>query len=174
MTLKLAGRPALRSLAAALLLLALPALALAQAWPRILEGEELTRVVPSSFYFEGQNAPTQTRNSAAVQFGANRFALAALVDTSGYSSDVQAKYQGFLITDSPIIVGGARLATGAYGFGFTADGRLNVLDLGGRRVLSVRAPRDAGLQRPRPLMMTAARGGVRLYAGRNYVLLSSR
>ena len=161
--------------AAALLALALPAAALAQAWPKILEGDELTRVVPSSFYFEGQSAPTQMRNAAAVQFGPKRFAMAGLVDTSGYSSDVQAKYVGFLITDSPVTIGGARLATGAYGFGFAANGWMNVMDLGGRRILSVRTRRDAEIQRPRPLMMTQARGGsVRLYAGRDWVLLSSR
>ncbi|HEX7956792.1 MAG TPA: hypothetical protein VF508_07620 [Pyrinomonadaceae bacterium] len=160
--------------AVAVLLLALPVVAAAQAFPKILEGDELTRVVPTSFYFEGQSAPTQMRNTAAVQFGPRRFAMAGLVDTSGYSSEVQAKYVGFLITDSPVTVGGARLPTGAYGFGFTADGWMNVMDVGGRRVLSVRARRDAELQRPRPLMMTQTRNGVRLYAGRNFVLLSSR
>lgn len=173
MTLKPGRRSPLRPLAAALLLLALPAFAAAQAFPRILEGDELTRVVPSSFYFEGQSAPTQMRNAAAVQLGAGRFAMAGLVDTSGYSSEVQAKYVGFLITDSPITVGGARLPTGAYGFGFS-NGWLNVMDVGGRRVLSVRARRDADIQRPRPLMMTQARNGVRLYAGREWVLISSR
>ncbi len=169
------GRARLRAaVAAALLLFALPAAALAQAWPKILEGDELTRVVPSSFYFEGQSAPTQMRNAAVVQLGPNRFAMAGLVDTSGYSSEVQAKYVGFIITDSPITVGGARLPTGAYGFGFAANGWMNVMDVGGRRILSVRTRRDADLQRPRPLMMTQARGGVRLYTGREWVLLSSR
>lgn len=164
-----------RASAHALLLLVLPAFALAQSYPRLLEGDDLTRVVPSSFYFEGQTAPTQMRNAAAVQFGANRFTMAALVDASGYSSEVQAKYQGLFITDSPIMVEGARLPTGAYGFGFTSDGRMSVMDVGGRRLLSVSSHRDAGLQRPRPLMMTAAaRGGVRLYSGRNYVTLSAR
>jgi hypothetical protein len=159
---------------AALLMVALPVVASAQAWPKILEGDELTRVVPSSFYFEGQSAPTQIRNAAVVQFGPNRFTLAGLVDTSGYSSEVQAKYVGFFITDSPITVGGARLPTGAYGFGFGAGGWMNVMDVGGRRILSVRTRRDADLQRPRPLMMQQTRNGVRLYAGREWVLLSSR
>ena len=166
--------PRARVAAALLLLLALPAVALAQSWPKILEGDELTRVVPSSFYFEGQSAPTQMRNAAAVQFGAQRFTMAGLVDTSGYSSEVQAKYVGFFITDSPITVGGARLATGAYGFGFAPGGWMHLMDVGGRRILSVRTRRDADLQRPRPLMMTQARNGVRLYAGREWVLLSSR
>lgn len=159
---------------AALVVALLPALAMAQAWPKILEGDDLTRVVPSSFYFEGQSAPTQMRNTAAVQFGASRFAMAGLVDTSGYSSEVRAKYVGFLITDSPITVGGTRLPTGAYGFGFGAGGWMNVMDLGGRRVLSVRTRRDADFARPRPLMMMEARNGVRLYAGREWVLLSAR
>ena len=158
--------------AAALLLLLLPAAALAQAWPRILEGAELERVVPQGFYFEGQSGATQMRNAAAAQLGPRRFVMAGLVDTSGYSSDVQAKYQGFIVTDSPITVGGSRLPTGAYGFGFTPDGWLNVMDVGGRRVLSVRARNDERLQRPRPLMMTDARNGVRLYAGRSFVVIS--
>jgi hypothetical protein len=112
------------------------------------------------------------RNAAAVQLGPRRFVLAGLVDTSGYASDVQAKYQGFIVTDSPITIGGSRLPTGAYGFGFSADGWLNVMDVGGRRVLYVRARSDERLQRPRPLMMTDARNGVRLYAGRSFVVIS--
>ena len=35
----------------------------------ILDGTALTRVVPTSFYFEGQSGPTQMRNSVAVRFG---------------------------------------------------------------------------------------------------------
>jgi hypothetical protein len=173
---RLNGRPRRKMLTgAAALLLLLPVVALAQTWPKILEGGELARVVPSSFYFEGQSAATQMRNSAAVQFGPRRFAMAGLVDTSGYSTDVQAKYQGFLITDSPILVESVRLPTGAYGFGFTSDGRMNIMDVGGRQLLSVRARRDAALQRPRPLMMSEARrGNVRLYAGRDFVVLSAR
>jgi hypothetical protein len=163
----------LRARAVAVLLLLLPAVALAQAMPKILEGDELTRVVPVSFYFEGQSAPTQMRNAAAVEFASNRFTMAALVDASGYSSEVQAKYQGFLITDSPIKIEGVRLGTGAYGFGFTSDGRMSVMDIGGRRLLSVKARRDADLKRPRPLMMVGAQSGVRLYSGRNYVTLSA-
>lgn len=165
-------RSALRAGAPVLLLLLLPAAAPAQGRPRILEGAELERVVPPGFYFEGQSAATQMRNAAAAQLGPRRFVMAGLVDTSGYSSDVQAKYQGFIVTDSPITVGGSRLPTGAYGFGFTQDGWLHVMDVGGRRVISVRARSDDRLQRPRPLMMADARNGVRLYAGRSFVVIS--
>ena len=160
------------ALALALLLLTLPTAARAQTWPRILEGADLERVVPQGFYFEGQSAATQMRNAAAAQLGPKRFVMAGLVDTSGYSTDVQARYQGFIVTDSPIRIGGSALPTGAYGFGFTPDGWLNVMDVGGRRVLSVRARNDGRLQRPRPLMMTDARNGVRLYSGRSFVVIS--
>src|SRR5918993_5851043 len=72
----------------------------------ILAGADLNRVVPTGFYFEGQSAPTQMRNAAAARFGTNRHVIAGLVDTSGYSADVRAKYVGFLINDSAITLNG--------------------------------------------------------------------
>lgn len=157
-----------------LMVFGLPAIAMAQDTPAILAGAELTRVVPTSFYFEGQSAATQMRNSAAARLAKNRHVIAGLVDTSGYSSEVREKYQGFFITDSPITVGGQQLDTGAYGFGFTSDGKMNILDVGGKQVLSVEAHNDKELKRPRPLMMVKASDGVRLYNGRNYVLFTAR
>ena len=140
----------------------------------VLAGQQLARVVPPGFYFEGQSAPTQTRNSAAVRFGARRHVIAGMVDTSGYSADVRAKYEGFFITDSPVSVGGEQLGPGAYGFGFTGDSKFNLFDVGGRPVLSVGAADDRRIRRPRPLMMTRAEGGVRLYSGRQFVLVTAR
>ena len=83
----------------------------------VLGGAELTRVVPTAFYFQGQSAPTQMRNSAAVRFGTNRFVIVGMVDTSGYSAEIRARYEGFFITDSPITIGGETLAIGAFGLG---------------------------------------------------------
>ncbi|HEX7176337.1 MAG TPA: hypothetical protein VF240_13825 [Pyrinomonadaceae bacterium] len=140
----------------------------------ILAGQQLARVVPPGFYFEGQSAPTQTRNSAAARFGAKRHVIAGMVDTSGYSADVRAKYEGFFITDSPVSVGGEQLGPGAYGFGFTDDGKFNLFDVGGRPLLSVGAAADRVIRRPRPLMMTKADGGVRLYSGRQFVVITAR
>jgi hypothetical protein len=127
--------------------------AMAQDSGTILAGAELTRVVPPGFYFQGLSAPTQMRNSAAVRFGTNRFVIAGFVDTSGYAADVREKYQGFLITDSPIRVGGTDLGVGAYGFGFVG-GKLLVLDLSGKEIFSVTTETDKGLRRPRQLMMS--------------------
>ena len=138
---------------------------------RVLTGAELVRVVPPGFYFEGQSAPTQVRNSAAARFGEKRNVVAGIVDTSGYSTDIRAKYEGFLITDSGIEIGGQTLPTGAYGFGFTGEGKFNVFDIGGKLFLSITTADDRRLRRPRPLMMSKSSDGLRLYSGRSYVII---
>src|SRR5213593_988325 len=126
----------------------------AQEQPVVLTGAELSRVVPPGFYFQGLAAPTQMRNTTAARFGTSRYVIAGLVDTAGYAADVRAKYEGFLITDSPIAINGSDLGTGAYGFGFSNDGKMNVLDLAGNQILSVSTTKESAMRRPRPLMMT--------------------
>ena len=142
--------------------------------PVVLTGATLTRIVPTGFYFEGQSAPTQMRNSAAARLAEKRHVVAGLVETAGYSTDIRAKYEGFLITDSSIEIGGQSLPTGAYGFGFTDDGKFNVFDVGGKQLLSVSYSDDRVLRRPRPLMMLRATDGLRLYSGRSYVVISTK
>lgn len=171
---KLMSRMCSRTLFAIILTACATSAAMAQEQPAVLAGAELTRVVPSSFYFEGQSAPTQMRNAAAARFGPKRHVIAGLVDTSGYSSEIRAKYEGFLITDSAIAVGGADLGVGAYGFGFSNDGKFNVFDVAGNRLLSVDAAKDSEMRRPRPLMMVKASDGLRLYAGRDYVTIAAK
>ena len=146
----------------------------AQGGATILTGADLTRVVPTGFYFQGLSAPTQMRNSAAARFGTDRYVISGLVDTSGYSADVRAKYVGFLITDSAITLSGESLAPGAYGFGFATEGKMTVMDLAGKDLLSVPVTNDKDLRRPRPLMMSADPGGVRLYAGKDYVVIAAK
>src|SRR2546428_6889961 len=152
----------------------LPAFVIAQDSVTILTGAELNRVVPPGFYFQGLTAPTQMRNAAAARFGTKRFVIAGLVDTSGYAADVRAKYEGFLITDSPITINGSDLGTGAYGFGFTNDGKMQILDLAGNQILSVATTKDTELKRPRPLMMAKAEAGIRFYSGKDYVTVTAR
>ena len=97
-----------------------------------------------------------------------------MIDTAGYSTDVRAKYEGFLITDSKISLGGKDLATGAYGFGVTKEGQLNIFDIGGKLVLSVDAPKDSKLRAPRPLTLTKGADGLRMYRGKNYVVIAAK
>ena len=137
--------------------------------PVVLAGTELANVVPAGFFYSGRSAPTQARNSAAARLPRNRYVLAGLVDTSGYSADVRETYQGFFIADTRVTVGAGTLAPGAYGFGFTADGNFTVTDVGGNKLLAVPSAQDAAQLRPRPLMMTTNGGKLRLYGGRRYV-----
>ena len=152
----------------------LPMFVIGQDSVTVLAGAELTRVVPPGFYFQGLTAPTQMRNSAAARFGTKRFVITGLVDTSGYAADVRAKYEGFFITDAPITINGSDLGTGAYGFGFTNDGKMQILDLAGNQILSVATTRDSDLKRPRPLMMTKAGNGIRFYSGKDYVTVAAK
>ena len=151
-----------------------PLLVAAQDSVTVLAGAELSRVVPPGFYFQGLSAPTQMRNAAAARFGDKRYVIAGLVDTSGYAADVRAKYEGFLITDSEIKINGRELKAGAYGFGFSNEGKLNVLDLAGNQILSVAVTKDEALKRPRPLMMAKADNGIRLYAGKDYAAIAAK
>ena len=161
--------------AAAILLLSIAfASAAAQQDGVVVSGAEFTKVIPSTFYFEGQSAPTQMRNAAAARFGAKRYVIVGMVDTSGYSSEVRAKYEGFFITDSPIMLGDSKVGVGAYGFGFSNDGKLNLFDVGGNKFLSVSTSTDKDLKRPRPLTMTKIAGGIRLYSGKSYVTVSAK
>jgi len=168
------NRPLLRVTLAILIVVLSSRASSAQDNPVVLAGKEAARVIPTTFYFEGLSAPTQMRNAAAARFGAKRFVIAGLVDTSGYSTDVRAKYQGFFITDSRIAVGDKDLEAGAYGFGFSDDGKFNVMDVGGRQILSVAAGKDSATRRPRPLMMALEGGALRLYSERSYVVIAAR
>jgi len=140
----------------------------------VLAETALTRVVPTSFYFAGQSAETQMRNAAAARIGKDRYIIAALVDTSGYSTEISGKYEGFFITDSPVVIGNKLLGTGAYGFGFSANGRVNLFDLSSKQILSVATANDPEMKRPRPLLMVSTDKGIRLYKGKNYVLIAAR
>src|SRR5690242_16026612 len=63
----------------------------------VLTVQELKKLAPTSFYFDGQAAPVQLRNAAAFRSESGKMVLAGLVDNSGYASDIQQKYQGFFI-----------------------------------------------------------------------------
>ncbi len=173
---KLRRRRRLVALFVFFVLAALPATAGAQGAgaPVILSGAQLARIVPSGFFFEGQSAPTQMRNAAAARFGARQHVVVGMVDTSGYSADVRSRYEGFFIVDTPVIVGGQELATGAYGFGFVENNRFTISDVGGTQLFTVNTEPDRNLRRPRPLMLTRGAGGVRIYSGRRYVTITLR
>jgi hypothetical protein len=143
----------------------------AQGSDTVLKPADLQKLLPASVYYKGQSATTQLRNSGGVKFADGYFVLATMVDTSGYSTSVAAKYQAYFITEVPIKVGGQSLPAGVYGVGFMADNKFVVTDVGANDVLTVNTSDDAGLKRPTPLQVMAdPAGGFRLYAGRRYVV----
>lgn len=152
----------------------LPLASQAQRRPYRMTDQQVARIIPSSFYFQGQSAPTQMRNAAAMRLGDDRYVIAGLVDTTGYAADVRAKYEGFLITDLPITINGEALEIGSYGFGFSDDGKLNVMNIAGDQILSVSTTKDNALRRPRPLMMAEAGNEIKFYSGKDYVVIVAK
>ncbi|NYF78319.1 hypothetical protein [Granulicella arctica] len=149
-----------------------PAAAAAPSLPAVLTALEATKILPPSVFFRGLSAPIQGRNSAGVRFANKNLMLVTLVDTSGYSTQVQEKYQAYLITESPLDIDGHRLLPGAYGCGFIADNIFIVQDLGAHDLFTAHSVRDTALRRPTPLQIVPAPGNAgsyQLYGGRSYV-----
>ncbi len=146
-------------------------LAFAQTKPGVLSAEEVRKVTPATYFFRGQSATVQMRNSAGLSVGSGKLVLAGLVDTSGYASDVQAKYQGLLITEVKLDIEGTNLTPGQYGFGFSQDGKFLVMDAGANELFSVASKADEKLAHPVPLKIVEDGGAYRLYAGRKFVNL---
>jgi hypothetical protein len=136
----------------------------------VLKPADTEKLLADKVYYKGQSAPTQLRNSGGVKFADGSYMLATLVDNSGYSSDVQAKYQAYFITEAPLKIGGQDLPAGIYGIGFVADNKFIVTDVGAHDLLTISSSTDEAMKRPTPLQVTTdPAGGYRLYSGRRYV-----
>lgn len=156
------------SLAVGLLLSALAA-AQETKKPGVLDAQEIKKLVPAAFYFAGQSGAVQVRNSVGFRTASGKNVLAGLMDTTGYASDLQQKFQGFLITETKLNVGGSDLAPGEYGFGFTKDGKFVVMDVASSDVLNVSAATDDKVAHAVPLKIVEDAGAYKLYAGKKWV-----
>ncbi len=139
---------------------------------QILASDALKKVVPSSYFFAGYNAPVQLRNSVGLKNAAGKLVLAGLVDASGYSTAIAAKYQGFLITEAKLSFDGHTLEPGQYGFGFK-DGKFTVMNVASTDLLSAASKNDDELKRPVPLKLEKEGEAYRLYAGKQYVIFNA-
>ncbi len=144
-----------------------------QAAKHMLSSDELKKAVPAEYFFRGQKAPVQVRNAVGFQLADGKMTLAALVDASGYSTAIQQKYQGMLITESKLNIGGSELAPGEYGFGFTADGKFLVMDVANNDVLSAASQTDSAVAHAVPLKLVEDDGGYKLYAGKKWISLKA-
>jgi hypothetical protein len=154
--------------AALALMTILPALA-QQSSKHVLSTDELKKAVPTEYFFRGQKAPVQLRNAVGFQLADGKMVLAALVDASGYSTAIQQKYQGMLITEAKLDIGGSSLPPGQYGFGFTANGKFLAMDVANNDVLGVTSQTDSALQHAVPLKLVEDGAGYKLYAGKKWV-----
>jgi hypothetical protein len=154
--------------------------ATAQGVFKVEKGEAFNKIVPRDFVLEENAIPTEKRNTVLVFTPTGARVLAGLLDTSGYSSQVQQKYLGMLIAEGNVEVCGHQIAVGSYGFGLAkapgaAEGKASVFMLynqAGKKVLSCTAKWDSELKSPRPLQIVVSGGGAaRLYVSRNWVEL---
>ena len=136
----------------------------------VLTAQAAGKLLPDTVFYAGKSANTQLRNAAGIHFSDGAYTLAVLVDTSGYSTAVQEKYQGYLLTETTLQFGGHSLPAGAYGFGFV-KGQFLVMDIGNHDVLQADATHDANLHLPRPLQVLSGSSGgeYRLCSGRDCV-----
>jgi hypothetical protein len=164
--------PRLKMLAAAVLTLIGCAIA-QQVSKHVLGADELKKAVPTEYFYRGQKAPVQLRNAVGFQLADGKMMLASLVDASGYSTAIQQKYQGLLITETKLNIGGTSLPPGQYGFGFAADGKFNVMDVANSDVLSASYQTDLALQHAVPLKLVADGEGYKLYAGKKWIAIKA-
>jgi hypothetical protein len=142
-----------------------------------LEGKAFDGAYVREFYLEGNAIPTQKRNTVLVKGTDGKRLVFSLLDTTGYSADIQAKYFGMLIVERPVTLGTAKVAAGAYGFGLKkpqppeGPGTLFVYDVGGAKVAETPAAHDAQIEHPVPLQVVTKDGASRLYLGRHWVEL---
>lgn len=139
----------------------------------MLSAADLKQAVPTSYFFSGRTAPVQLRNATGFRVASGKMVLAALVDTSGYATEIAEKFQGLLITETTLHIGESDVAPGAYGFGYAKDGTFRLMNVAGDDLLTTAAQTDDRLPHPVPLKFIAERGVFRLYAGKKWVLLKT-
>jgi len=141
-----------------------------------ITGKVFDNALPKDFYLEGNAIPTQKRNAGLLKTPAGARLVVALLDTTGYSSQVQEKYLGMLISEGSVSVCGNTVGVGSYGFGIvksgaSGDAQFVLYNQAGKKVMDCAVKADAALEHPSPLQVKMATGKVMLYLGRYLVEL---
>jgi hypothetical protein len=130
-----------------------------------------TKLMPEKVFFRGQLTKVQSSNSGGVRYLDDSLVLAGLVENPGWAAGLSDKYQGYLISEVSMVIGGQTLMPGAYGFGFLEGGKFVLMDLSAWELFTVGSNSDAELKSPLPLQFVAGTepGKYRLYKGREFV-----
>jgi hypothetical protein len=145
-------------------------------------GKAFDSAMPKDFYLEGNAIPTEKRNATLVKTPAGARVLFALIDTTGYSSEIKKKYIGMVIAEGGVNVCGVALGVGGYGLGpkrrapaNNDDARFNLFNQAGEKAGDCAAKKDAEIKQPRPLQVVVNKSGpARLYLGRYWLELTGR
>lgn len=147
---------------------------------KVETGTALTKVLPRDFVLEGSAILVEKRNAALAMTPSGARVVVALLATAGYSSQIQKKYSGMLITEGSLEVCGNPVAIGSYGFGLAKaagatsgkGSKFILYNQAGDKVAECSAMWDARIEHPKPLGVVANKAGsARLYVGRNWVEL---
>jgi hypothetical protein len=139
----------------------------AQTGFELVSGEAFVRAVPADFYLEGNRIPVEKpRNAVLLKNAKGARIVLALIDTAGYSSQIQQKYIGMLITETKISVCGNNLGVGSYGFGLdrpaptsNADATFKLYNQAGEQLGECAAKKDDTIQKPKPLGVDTHKNG---------------
>src|ERR1035441_3299736 len=101
----------------AFLLAILPNTLRAQGGFEPVTGDAFTKAVPNDFYLEGNRIPVDKNNAVFLKNAKGARVVLAIIDTSGYSSQIQQKYLGMLISETKLSVCSIAIGVGSYGFG---------------------------------------------------------
>jgi opacity protein-like surface antigen len=144
----------------------------------VVTGKAFDSAMPKDFYLEGNAIPTAKRNAVLLHLPSGSRALFSLIDTSGYSAEIIAKYVGMIITEGDVSICGQKVSVGSYGFGWArpgtgvdAPGKFSLYNQAGAKVTECATPRDANLTQPRPLQVVVNGAAAKLYYGKHYVEL---
>jgi hypothetical protein len=147
------------------LLVGWPNPALAQGGFEQVTGSAFDHAVPTDFYLVGEHIPVEKRNAVLLKTGKGARVVLALVDTTGYSSQIQQKYIGMLISEAKISVCGNSIGVGSYGFGLdrpavpsNADAKFMLYNQAGEKVGECAVKKDDSVKQPKPLGVTTAKG----------------
>ncbi len=161
------------------LLMGTPRAACAQGGFEQVTGKAFETAIPNDFYLEGNRIPVEKRNAVLLKTPAGARLLLALIDTTGYSSQIKQKYVGMVISEGTVSIGSVPLTTGSYGFGLekppaagSEDAKFFLYNQAGEKLGECEAKKDTALKQPKPLNVVLSKEtGARLYLGRYFLEL---
>ncbi|MGO9272430.1 MAG: hypothetical protein ACLQOO_19740 [Terriglobia bacterium] len=150
----------------------------AQGGYEVVKGKAFDSAMPKDFYLEGNAIPTEKRNAALLKTPAGKRVVVALIDTTGYSSQIRQKYIGMVIAEGAFSVCGQQVTVGSYGFGLDkpappsdADAAFHLYNQAGDKLFDCAAKKDTAVKQAQPLQVTTS-GGTKLVLGKYWLELN--